>query len=394
MGVLFFILKLIGKILLILLLLILIIILLVLFVPFRYRIAIDKEGSGGGGTATVSWLLRMIQVTVGADIRSETGFRLIKDVKIFGVSLFALLGKMKGGKKPAGDAASGPAPSAAETASAAESFEAASEPGEEAGESGAEETGGEEPSESAPAEEEETDGEAEPESGEGTSEEAPEEAAESAHEEPEIRPEPRDVIKVLGEKAISFIKSIPERILNFTLVNSYRIMETLVRLLLMAGTVIWKIFSIIFRLFGLAGQLETIRAAVFDKIFGIIRLVQKWVGFATDVRVHEAVAFLTDRVKKILGHVLPRKLSGRLEVGFDDPSLTGNMMAVYAAVYPLYLNDFELTPYFNETRFEGKADIRGRIYLFYLAYLAVTTILNKNIRYVISYLKYMKEEDS
>lgn len=105
MGVLFFILKLIGKILLILLLLILIIILLVLFVPFRYRIAIDKEGSGGGGTATVSWLLRMIQVTVGADIRSETGFRLIKDVKIFGVSLFALLGKMKGGKKPAGDAA-------------------------------------------------------------------------------------------------------------------------------------------------------------------------------------------------------------------------------------------------------------------------------------------------
>ena len=102
---------------------------------------------------------------------------------------------------------------------------------------------------------------------------------------------------------------------------------------------------------------------------------------------------ITGRVRKSTYPVV-RKLSGRLEVGFDDPSLTGNMMAVYAAVYPLYLNDFELTPYFNETRFEGKADIRGRIYLFYLAYLAVTTILNKNIRYVISYLKHMKEEDS
>ena len=390
MGILFFILKLIGKILLVLLLLLILIILLVLFVPFRYRIAIDKEGSGGGGTATVSWLLRMIQVTVGADMRADTGFKLIKDVKIFGVSLFALLRKMKGGaKKPAEPAAPGPAeekpPGTAEPP-AADVTEAAEEVTEEAiaaeEESGAEESEAEDSGSTA---EEAPAGEAsgpEP----GLSEEPP--------KEPEVKAKPRDVANVLWKKALAFIRSIPGRILNFTLVNSYRIMELTVRLMLLAGTVIWKIFSVIFRMFGLMGQIETIRAGIFDKVFHIVNMVYKWVGFATDIQVHEAIKFLLDRLKKIMGHVLPKKMSGSLELGFSDPALTGNVMAVYSAVHPLYMNDFQLTPYFNEPRFEGKADIRGRIYLFYLAYLAVTTILNKNIRYVISYLKYMKEEDS
>lgn len=396
MGILFFILKLIGKILLILLLLLLIIILLVLFVPFRYQIAIDKEGSGGGGTATVSWLLKMIQVTVGADIRSETGFKMIKDVKIFGVSLFALLGKKKGGAKTSEDtAAPGPAETPPETAAVPEIGDASPAGAETPAEESALETDDvTEESEAAGKSDVTEETESIPPEDQGETAGAEPEPAEEPPKEPEVKAKPRDVIKVLGNQLISFIKDIPARILNFTLVNSYKIMELFVRLLLLAGTIIWKVFSIIFRLFGLVGQLETIRAAIFDKVFHIINLIQKWVAFATDVQVHEAVGFLLDRLKKILGHVLPKKLSGHLELGFDDPSLTGNVMAVYAAVYPLYLNDFQLTPYFNETRFEGKADIRGRIYLFYLAYLAITTILNKNIRYVISYLKHMKEEDS
>ncbi len=428
MGILFFILKLIGKILLIILLLLLLIILLVLFVPFRYRIDINKEGRSGGGTATVSWLLRMVQVVVGADLSLDTGFKVIKDVKLFGVSLFSLLGKMKGGGK-----APEPGPAAADTAAAGEpSSETAASaieaavPEEESpatetavpgGETPAPETSFEAQAEAGPQEmeaggdaeaaESEADGgseestappEAEPAegSGEGTAPPEAEPQQETAEPKPPAEPKtnPMDVVRVLGRQALAFLRSIPARIIGFTFTSTYRIMELLVRLILLVGTVIWQAFGLVFRLFGLPGEIETIRAAVFDKFWQVVRLIQKWTAFATDAQVHEAVGFLLDRVRKLLGHVMPKKLRGHIELGFEDPSVTGNVMAAYAAVYPLYLNDFELTPYFNETRFEGKADIQGRIYLFYVAYIAVTTILNKNIKYVISYLKHMKEEDS
>lgn len=86
---------------------------------------------------------------------------------------------------------------------------------------------------------------------------------------------------------------------------------------------------------------------------------------------------MLEKVKKIIVHVLPRKISGYFKFGFEDPSVTGQVLEVLAVFYPLYKDDFKIIPMFYDEIIEVDISFKGRLRIFYAAYIGLLLWLNK-----------------
>jgi len=96
----------------------------------------------------------------------------------------------------------------------------------------------------------------------------------------------------------------------------------------------------------------------------------------------EAMEFLWKKTKGLLHHILPRRMTGRIHFGFEDPSKTGKTLAYFSMLYPFTKENLVIEPEFEteELILEGDIAFRGRIRLGYLVYVALSVVLNKNIR--------------
>ena len=86
---------------------------------------------------------------------------------------------------------------------------------------------------------------------------------------------------------------------------------------------------------------------------------------------------MLEKVKKIIVHVLPRKISGYFKFGFEDPSVTGQVLEILAVFYPLYKDDFKIIPMFYDEIIEVDISFKGRLRIFYAAYIGLLLWLNK-----------------
>lgn len=86
---------------------------------------------------------------------------------------------------------------------------------------------------------------------------------------------------------------------------------------------------------------------------------------------------MLEKVKKIIVHVLPRKISGYFKFGFEDPSVTGQVLEILAVFYPLYKDDFKIIPMFYDEIIEVDISFKGRLRIVYAAYIGLLLWLNK-----------------
>ena len=86
---------------------------------------------------------------------------------------------------------------------------------------------------------------------------------------------------------------------------------------------------------------------------------------------------MLEKVKKIIVHVLPRKISGYFKFGFEDPSVTGQVLEILAVFYPLYKYDFKIIPMFYDEIIEVDISFKGRLRIVYAAYIGLLLWLNK-----------------
>ncbi len=113
-----------------------------------------------------------------------------------------------------------------------------------------------------------------------------------------------------------------------------------------------------------------------------------WRDFIFHERTKAAIALILREAKFLVRHVLPKRIRGRLRFGFEDPSVTGKILAFMGAAYPRHRNRVALTPVFeNRTVIDGETEISGRIYLVVFAAAAVKIILSRNVRFVIRTFK-------
>ena len=429
MSIFLTILKIIGIILLIILLIILAVLLLLLFVPFRYSAGGRKEGDVLEFSGKVTWLLHAVTVQIGFE---PGGAGLTKDLRIFGISLFKLRDKLKSRKKSTGHAESsiegsaekktgdvvavqeakeaspdpgsgkeegGEENSSAETSSAGESEGTLQDVGEEAA-AKQQDTGEEAAAKQQDAGEEaaakhqdigaETSG-PEGRDGEEFSDESPESGKTKASD-----GKAPDATVSAGEGSLtdqpaavtSRIKAVYNKLTDIAFSALSNIAKRL-------NGIIGKLFGLALKIFIKICLLPLTIVVKLDKIFrkigGICRKIGAFADFFFDEKVQSFLSEITGLVKKLIGHVLPKKLKGYVRFGLDDPGRTGRVLAAVAPFYPKYGKTFSLQPDFEDLVFEGNAELKGRGYLFYVAYIGLRAILKRNLKYVIRQFKKLKE---
>ena len=123
--------------------------------------------------------------------------------------------------------------------------------------------------------------------------------------------------------------------------------------------------------------------------------IDYWKNLLTSEQMKEAISTLWKKIKGLLHHILPQKLTGRVHFGFDDPSMTGKVLAYLSMLYPFTKDNLIIEPEFEteELVLEGNLAFRGRIRLGYLVYVALSVVLNKNIRRQYKRLRQGGKED-
>ena len=104
-----------------------------------------------------------------------------------------------------------------------------------------------------------------------------------------------------------------------------------------------------------------------------------------------AIAYTWDKVKRLVKHILPRKIKGYVKFGADNPATTGQVTGIVSVLYAKtgYLLDFQ--PNFQEAELECDVEFRGHIQVFTLLLLALKVVLNKEFRKLLKELKHVKD---
>ena len=95
-----------------------------------------------------------------------------------------------------------------------------------------------------------------------------------------------------------------------------------------------------------------------------------------------AVKHVFSEVWYLLKKIKPKHIEGDVILGTGDPASTGQMIGAIAAVYGFFPEKLNITPDFEEKRYEGDLHIKGKLRLIHVVIIAIRLILDKNVRYV------------
>lgn len=122
----------------------------------------------------------------------------------------------------------------------------------------------------------------------------------------------------------------------------------------------------------------------FDKICDKIRMLLEKAeivkAFLTD-DVHQS-AFLKclTELKKMVIRMRPKCIGGEVHFGFEDPSLTGRLLAGASMLYPYWGEHVRCCPDFENKILEGEVSVKGSLRLFPAAIFIWNLLWNKNVR--------------
>lgn len=109
-----------------------------------------------------------------------------------------------------------------------------------------------------------------------------------------------------------------------------------------------------------------------------------------NVRTKETIRLAKKAIIAILKSFKPQKLRGKLLYGTGDPASTGMHMAYMSVLFPIYYDNIDITPDFQEKVLTGDVYIKGRIRLISIVVHCLRFILNKNVRITIKRFKKIK----
>ena len=103
--------------------------------------------------------------------------------------------------------------------------------------------------------------------------------------------------------------------------------------------------------------------------------------------VKNAFSLCRRQLMGLLRHAAPRKLSGDLTIGLEDPATTGQLYGLYCALGCLHRYRIAVTPDFEQKILKGTIRLRGHVRGIHLLILGLKLLFDKNIRYLIKELR-------
>lgn len=141
-----------------------------------------------------------------------------------------------------------------------------------------------------------------------------------------------------------------------------------------------RIRGLFSRIRALAEKVKALFLGLWKKGQEADQLRRKALAFLGEEKNQKTIALAKRQVWKVIRHVLPRHLSGKMTFGLEDPYTMGQVLSAAAFLYPLYGKNFQLTPVFDTAVIEGEGKLRGRIRLASLLFPAIRVLLDRNFR--------------
>lgn len=111
--------------------------------------------------------------------------------------------------------------------------------------------------------------------------------------------------------------------------------------------------------------------------------INQWKDISSDDNIKAAALLLKAQLFKLLKHIFPKKIQGRVCFGFEDPCTTGQILGAVSVFYPLYYKSFCLNPDFTQEVLDGNIKMKGRVYGFFLLKVIWIIYFDKNIQNLI-----------
>lgn len=117
------------------------------------------------------------------------------------------------------------------------------------------------------------------------------------------------------------------------------------------------------------------------KINDLVNKIKEVKDTLENQKTKDAIALLKSILIKCIKHIAPNRFKGHVEFGMEDPYVTGQILAAAAILYPAFNGNLGIVPYFeaDKTFVEGKANIKGHVYLIFFVAQAIKVLRNKTI---------------
>lgn len=185
-------------------------------------------------------------------------------------------------------------------------------------------------------------------------------------EQPEQEQEPEAPKKSILERFFGRIEYLPEKLLNLAS-----------RLLQMA----FRLLELPFRL------LEKLE----QKIQAGRRLKRKWESvkkFFRSKMFREALLHAKKEVLYFLKKAAPKKVTGTVRFGFNDPALTGETLGILGMIYGKLPKDLSIQPDFEQEILQGDVRMKGSFQAVTAAGIALRLFRDQNLRKTIRHFKH------
>lgn len=131
---------------------------------------------------------------------------------------------------------------------------------------------------------------------------------------------------------------------------------------------------------------------LYDKIKAIKTKKDAVFEFLQDEKHRKAFSIVKREVFRLWRVIKPRTLQMKLHFGFEDPYVTGNVLAALSVLYPWYGDCVEIIPDFEEVVLEGNAHIKGRLHLLWVVVIIWNLYFNDCVMNTYRDLKKLGDE--
>lgn len=111
--------------------------------------------------------------------------------------------------------------------------------------------------------------------------------------------------------------------------------------------------------------------------------IKKYIEIIESRRFKKTFEYSKKKIFKLLKHICPRKLQIDGEVGFDDPSVTGQILVITSMLKPVLGKNVRIVGNFEEPIISIEGKLKGRITVFRVLWTGAVLYFNKNIRKII-----------
>ena len=118
-----------------------------------------------------------------------------------------------------------------------------------------------------------------------------------------------------------------------------------------------------------------------------LRFLEQCRDYLEQDQMQQMITFCKKQLSYLLRKLKPDQLSGSIHFGMEDPSDTGQVMAVYGVLYPLLGGCMSVDPDFERELIEADVVLKGKIRLYAPAFVALKALCSPNCHRVVRELK-------